>query len=60
MTKTIKICDKCKKEAKWLYPVPRIRIEGYTLTVKEWQEVELCKDCMRNLIDIINTFHKTK
>lgn len=59
MTKTIKICDKCKKEAKWLYPVPKIWIAGYTLKVREG-EAELCKDCMRNLIDIINTFHNTK
>ena len=60
MTKTIKICDKCKKEAKWLYSVPRIWIDGYNLKVKEGHEAELCKDCMRNLIDIINTFHNTK
>lgn len=60
MTKTIKICDKCKKEAKWLYSVPYIWIDGRNLTVKEGHEVELCKDCMRNLIDIINTFHNTK
>lgn len=59
MTKTIKICDKCKKEAKWLYPVPQIWIDGYNLKVIEG-EVELCKNCMRNLIDIINTFHNTK
>lgn len=60
MTKTIKICDKCKKEAKWLYPVPRIWIDGYNLKVIEGNEAELCKDCMRNLINIINTFHNTK
>lgn len=59
MTKTIKICDKCKKEAKWLYPVPQIWIDGYNLKVIEG-EVELCKNCMRNLIDVINTFHNTK
>lgn len=59
MTKTIKICDKCKKEAKWLYPVPHIWIDGYNLKVREGK-AELCKDCMRNLIDIINTFHNTK
>lgn len=59
MTKTIKICDKCKKEAKWLYPVPQIWIDGHNLKVIEG-EVELCKNCMRNLIDIINTFHNTK
>lgn len=60
MTKTIKICDKCKKEAKWLYPVPEIWVAGYTLKVKVESEVELCKDCMNDLIDIINMFHKTK
>ena len=60
MTKTIKICDKCKKEAKWLYSVPEIWIDGYNLKVREGNKAELCKDCMRNLIDIIDTFHKTK
>ena len=60
MTKTTRICDKCKKEAKWLYFVPQFRFEGYILKVKEGHEVELCKDCMHDLIDIINTFHKTK
>lgn len=59
MTKTIKICDKCNKEVEWLYPVPQIWIEGLNLTIKEGHKAELCKDCMHNLIDIINKFHKT-
>jgi hypothetical protein len=60
MTKTIKICDKCNKEVEWLYPVPTIWIEGLNLTIKEGHKVELCKDCMRDLINIIDKFHKTK
>lgn len=60
MTKTIKICDKCNKEVGWLYPVPNICIEGYTLTIREGHKAELCKDCMRDLINIIDKFHKTK
>ena len=60
MTKTIKICDKCNKEAEWLYSVPQIWIEGYNLTIREGHKAELCEGCMRNLINIIDKFHKTK
>jgi hypothetical protein len=58
VTKTIKICDKCKKEVQWLYHVPRIRIVGYTLEIREGDKAELCKNCMNNLINIIDEFHK--
>lgn len=58
MTKTLKICDKCNKEVDWLYHVPRIWIEGYDLKIREGNRTELCEDCMRNLIDIIDEFHE--
>lgn len=58
MTKTIKVCDKCNKEVEWLYKVPRIFIEGLNLTIKEGNKAELCENCMRNLIAMIDNFHK--
>ena len=60
MTKTIKVCDKCNKEVKWLYPVPQIYIEGLNLAVREGHKVELCEKCTHKLIDTIDKFHKTK
>lgn len=60
MTKTIKVCDKCNKEVKWVYPVPQIQIAGYTLTIREGHKAELCENCMNNLIDVIRSFHKTE
>ena len=60
MTKTVKICDKCNKEVPWLYRVPRIQIVGYTLEIREGDKAELCKNCMDNLINIIDEFHKTE
>ena len=50
MTKTIKICDVCKEEVNWLYNVPSINIEGYTLTVGEGNKIELCEKCTREWI----------
>lgn len=60
MTKTTKICDKCDKEVAWLYKVPRIWIDGLTLTIKEGNKAELCKECMQDLINVIDKFHKDK
>jgi hypothetical protein len=60
MTKTIKICDKCNKEVRWLYHVPRIQIVGYTLEISEGNRAELCETCMHKLINIIDEFHKTE
>ena len=60
MTKTVKICDKCNKEVRWLYQVPRIQIVGYTLEIREGNRAELCETCMHKLINIIDEFHETK
>lgn len=60
MTKRIKICDKCNKEVNWLYNAPKIWIEGYNLMMVEGNKVELCENCMRDLINIIDSFYKTK
>lgn len=32
----------------------------YDLKIKEGHKVELCEECMRNLIDIIDEFHETE
>jgi hypothetical protein len=63
MTKTIKICDKCNKEVEWLYKVPHICVMGLNLKVDNEplrNATELCKDCMQQLIDIIETFPTNK
>ena len=53
MTKTIKICDVCKKEVDWLYEIPRINIQGLTVVIEQGHETELCEDCMRDWLKYI-------
>lgn len=49
MTKSIKICDRCGREVKWLYEMPRFSLEG--LTIKFYTpRFELCEDCARDAI----------
>ena len=52
MTKTIKICDLCEKEVDWLYKIPWIYIEGYTIDAREGEK-ELCKNCTEKWLDYI-------
>ena len=57
MTKVIKICDRCKKEADWLYTLLRIVIAG--LTVETYKgETELCEKCARNCIEIMEEYQR--
>lgn len=55
MTKTIKICDLCGKEVDWLYKIPRIYIEGYTITVEDERGKELCESCAQKWMDYIQS-----
>lgn len=57
MTKTIKVCDKCNKEVKWLYKFPSIRKEGLTIHVDDGK-MELCESCLDNLLDKIRKYTK--
>lgn len=59
MTKTTRICDKCKKEVSRLYSVPEIQFAGDNLIIRGGHKIELCKNCMHDLINVINTFHNT-
>lgn len=56
MTKTIKICDKCGKEVKWLYTFPIMRIKGLTLNVDNNARHEMCLDCANDFIDKYNNY----
>lgn len=53
MTKTIQICDICKKEVNWLYKIPCFYIEGYNIAFREGNK-ELCKDCAQKWVDYID------
>lgn len=57
MKKIIYICDRCKKEVKWLYEVPRLIVEGLKINIYNG-EVELCEKCTRNLIAIKEDFER--
>lgn len=50
MTKTIKICDICKKEVNWLYKIPWIYIEGYNIAFRD-ENKELCEDCANKWVE---------
>ena len=56
MTKTIYVCDKCKKEVDWLYKVPWVRVDGLSVEVDPGC-IELCRDCMVNLCRLIRIYH---
>lgn len=55
MTKTIKICDKCGKECKWLYVVPFIYIKGLKLEISYDTPTgtannEYCEECTHKIV----------
>lgn len=56
MFKTIKICDKCKKEADCLYRVPWLHIKEHDLIIDNGKK-ELCYNCMTNLCELIFNYH---
>lgn len=44
-------CDRCGKECKHLYDVPRFEIEGYNISVYNGNgKREYCETCARELI----------
>lgn len=53
MTKTIQICDICKKEVKSLYDIPWLNMEGYDIAFEKGNR-ELCKDCAKKWVDYVN------
>lgn len=53
MTKTIQICDICKKDVNWLYEIPRLNMEGYQIAFEKGKR-ELCKDCAKKWVDYVN------
>ena len=55
MIKTIKVCDKCKKEIDWLYPYPRLFIEGFRLEIN-LKENSLCRSCLEKLVKMVEDF----
>ena len=59
MTKTIYVCDKCKKEVDWLYKVPWVHIAGLSVEVGK-SNVELCRECMTKLCRFIRIYHTTE
>lgn len=59
MRKTILICDRCKKEAKWLYSMPRLEIDGLNLSTYVSKK-DLCEDCARDLRRFVDGFCDAK
>ena len=55
MTKTVYICDQCKKEAEWLYTLPDLVKKGLTVAVEEGT-TEVCEKCL----DIDLDFYREK
>lgn len=55
MTKTLRICDRCKKEVSHLYDMPRLICEGLSINVYP-SKVELCEVCAKQACAEFNTF----
>lgn len=55
MTKTVYICDQCKKEAKWLYTLPNLVKRGLRVDVEDGT-TEVCEKCL----DIDIAFYTTE
>lgn len=58
MTKTIHICDRCKKEVDRIYKWPYFSIDGLVITISQMGFAEYCKDCSQILIAQTNGFKK--
>jgi hypothetical protein len=58
MTKTIKICDRCKKEVDWLYKIGRYHINGFNIEILPNNPQEICESCAREFVDLVNNFYK--
>lgn len=56
MTKTIKICDKCKREVDWLYEIHRMSIKGLSIELYTYDKYDLCLECADKLIDMYNHY----
>ena len=52
MTKTIRICDRCRQESEWLYDLYVPFIAGLTTDSNENYHFELCKDCFNSVKEI--------
>lgn len=59
MTKTIKICDLCKKEVNLLYKVPFIKIEN-CIVKTILSDKELCESCMSDWCNYVNLHYFTE
>lgn len=57
MTKTIYVCDKCKKEVSHVYDMPRLLCEGLLINIYP-SKVELCEECAKQACDNFNNFAK--
>lgn len=44
------ICDRCGKEVKWLYSMPKMMLEGLKISLYNDPKSELCKDCAEYVI----------
>ena len=53
MTRTLKICDACKREVGWLYDMPRLIVDGNNINFYN-SERELCNECARKAIRAYN------
>lgn len=56
MKKTLLFCDRCKRETDWLYECTPFGIDGLTVTPRPNLKVELCKDCLRTLLEMNQEF----
>jgi hypothetical protein len=56
MTKTIKICDKCKREVKWLFEFNLLEIKGFKIEVHQYDKYDLCPECAKKFIDMYNHY----
>ena len=59
MTKTIQICDMCKKEVNLLYKVPFIKVEDFIVKIKDSNK-ELCECCMADWCNYVNLYYFTE
>lgn len=55
MTKTIQICDRCKKEVSHLFDMPRLLCEGLLINAYP-SKVELCEVCAKQACAEFNSF----
>lgn len=55
MREEILTCDSCGRRVKWLYPIPRLIVEGNVINEYPGRN-EICESCARILCDRFNSF----